>query len=425
MPHADELQIPHYDLAVIGAGVGGAMTALLSARAGLRTLLVERQSFPRTKVCGCCLNGRAVQILTQAGLGPGLRNLQPTTTSSLAIRLRGKKLDIPFPSGIAVSRSAMDQWLVNEAIAAGSRFLDHTTASVEPFLDEGPERRSEGFQSSVAEIRPQRLLELRCSGSATDEESIAQNSHQSAHVPQRISAKVVVVSDGLGHPSLHCLPEFRSVARQDSRIGLGAVFERTFADEWINRGEILMAVAPHGYAGVVEIENGQLNLAAAVDPHHLHETKSPFETLRHVFCSAGVPLPGGLQHVGVKGTLPLTRASRQIAGHRLFLLGDSAGYVEPFTGEGMAWALSAATAVVPLVVNAVQNGWSDSLKMNWRTAYRGIVGREQRICRILSAALRRPWLLPPILATCRYFPSITQRIVRQINRTPEAVEHYQ
>ena len=183
-----------------------------------------------------------------------------------------------------------------------------------------------------------------------------------------------------------------------------------------------MAVTLNGYAGVVEIENNQLNLAAAIDPTCLSRSTSPLDALANIFRSAGVPLPQELPHATIKGTVPLTRSARRIAGHRLLLLGDSTGYVEPFTGEGMAWALSAATAVIPLVVSAVRDGWSEEIIDRWQSTFSGIVGSQQKICRLLSATLRHPWLLPPVLTACHFFPSLTQQLVSRINRVPEALE---
>ena len=133
-------------------------------------------------------------------------------------------------------------------------------------------------------------------------------------------------------------------------------------------------------------------------------------------------MPQELQHATIKGTVPLTRSARRIAGHRLFLLGDSTGYVEPFTGEGMAWALTAATGAIPFVVSAIRDGWSDELINRWQSSFHKMTRTQQKICRVLSATLRHPWLWPPVLTTCQLVPSLTQHLVSRINRVPEALE---
>ena len=65
----DDLGPERWDLIVIGAGPAGAMAARQAALGGARVLLVDRASFPRRKVCGCCLNGAALGVLTDVGLG--------------------------------------------------------------------------------------------------------------------------------------------------------------------------------------------------------------------------------------------------------------------------------------------------------------------------------------------------------------------
>lgn len=399
-----------YDIVVIGAGVAGSMTALLAAREGLRTLLVERHTFPRHKVCGCCLNGRAVSMLKEARLWSGLLSLAPNETSSLAVRCRGSKLDLPMPQNVAVSRYKLDYWLSREAVAAGAELRENTLASVVPLGDEIALLASPGVSGQmIAQDKPNsqpslRHIELK---PATDGGSSSV-----------VAAKTAVVCDGLGHPSLSRLTRFQAQPVPGARIGLGAVITRTNKDAWIDPHAILMAVAPHGYVGVVEIEEGQLDLAAAVDASNLNATKSPLKTLQAIFESAGIECPDGLSSASIKGTVPLTRAATHICGHRLLLLGDSTGYVEPFTGEGMAWALTAATAVVPVLKAGVRE-WTTQLETQWTSTFRQIVRREQTICRMLSSALRRSWVLPPLMMTCRMFPSFTQQLVRQINRVPQ------
>lgn len=406
--HGNEAIAPErFDVVVIGAGIAGSLAGLFCARSGFRTLILEKQLFPRHKVCGCCINGRALAILQDAGLSDCIRELMPTTTSSLAIRCAGKKLDIAMPQNIAVSRKLLDQRLLNEAKKAGCDVVEQATANVLPSGVSGI-NSTDDFRSIT--------LKHRSSNTAATDAATSEN------IESKVYARVVLVCDGLGHPSLHLFPEFSSPPNHGSRIGLGTVIPRSDGDKWIPQGAVLMAVAPQGYAGVVEIEDRQLNIAAAIDPGYLQQSKSACSSLISIFEAAGLPIPTHLADAVVKGTIPLTRSASRVSGHRIFLLGDSTGYIEPFTGEGMAWAASAARTVIPLVKTAIDETWSRDLELRWETAFRTIVSREQKVCRFLSAALREPWLLTPLMAACRVFPSLTQYLVGRINRVPRALE---
>ena len=409
MHGSESMAAEKFDVVVIGAGIAGALAGLFCARSGFRTLIVEKQLFPRHKVCGCCINGRALAILNDAGLAGCLRELMPTTTSSLAIRYAGRKLDIAMPQSIAVSRKALDQCLLNEARKLGCDVIEQATATVLPSDVSGI--------SSTDDFRTITLKHRSPHTAATDAEAATNE-----NIETKVYARVVLVCDGLGHPSLHLFPEFSSPPKSGSRIGLGAVIPRSDSDNWIPQGAVLMAVAPQGYVGVVEIEDRQLNIAAAIDPGHLQQSKSACSSLISIFEAAGLPVPTHLADAAVKGTIPLTRSASRVSGHRIFLLGDSTGYIEPFTGEGMAWAASAALKVMPLVKTAIDDTWSRNLELGWESAFRTIVSSEQKVCRLLSAALRKPWLLTPVLAACRVFPSLTQHLVGRINRVPRALE---
>ena len=398
-----------FDVVVIGAGIAGSLAGLFCARSGFRTLIVEKQQFPRHKICGCCINGRALAILQDAGLIDCLRELKPTKTSSLAIRYAGRELDVAMPQNIAVSRKSLDECLLNEARKAGCKVVEQATANVLP---------SGSLEASSTEDVRTILLKYRCANAAAADMETTVNENAETTV----YARVVLVCDGLGHPSLHLFPEFSSPPQQGSRIGLGVVIPRGDGDSWIPQEAVLMAVSVQGYAGVVEIEDRQLNIAAAIDPGHLQQTRSANSSLVSIFESAGLPIPTHLAEATVKGTIPLTRKASKVSGHRIFLLGDSTGYIEPFTGEGMAWAASAASAILPLVKTALTETWSRNLEAQWEATFRTIVSGEQKVCRLLSAALRRPWMLTPLLTVCRIFPSLTQFLVGRINRVPQALE---
>ena len=108
----------------------------------------------------------------------------------------------------------------------------------------------------------------------------------------------------------------------------------------------------------------------------------------------------------------MTRQAPKLGDERVFVLGDAAGYIEPFTGEGMAWALAGGTLVAPLALEACRNGWDDSLLARWTATYRRTVSRRQFVCRLTADLLRRrfttsllvrtlgtlPWMSRPFLS---------------------------
>ena len=119
----DEAAKCRWDVVVIGAGPAGALAAGLSARDGLRTLLVERKPFPRIKTCGACVNQRAVSVLDACGL----RELVPSSGAvplhRFALHSPGRAGTLALPGGAAISRPLFDALLVEAAIERGAAFL--------------------------------------------------------------------------------------------------------------------------------------------------------------------------------------------------------------------------------------------------------------------------------------------------------------
>ena len=368
-----------WDAIVIGAGPGGALAALLLSRTHLRVLLVERRRFPRPKVCGGCLNGRAIASLARAGIAGRVRALGAPRVDGMRLHHRGRSASISLPPGLAVSRHALDEALAGAAADAGCEVLTETTAVVMPA---GGDPRGSTWHGVALQ---------RGDGRA-----------------QIARARAVVVADGLGHSSLRDWPSFKSRVSAASRIGIGGEGRPGAVD--LEPGVITMGVARHGYAGAVEVESGRVNVAAAVDPEFLKASGGPAAAVDAIFRDAGVPTSGALDAVDWTGTMPLTRNLASPAAPGLFVIGDAAGYVEPFTGEGMAWAFAGAEAVVPFVARAVESP-GVAVERGWGREYARTIGREQRWCRLIAAGLRRPALVMPLVALLRRHPGLAAPVL--------------
>ncbi|WP_439621782.1 NAD(P)/FAD-dependent oxidoreductase [Gemmata sp.] len=173
-----------------------------------------------------------------------------------------------------------------------------------------------------------------------------------------------------------------------SRIGAGIVLNADAAPAFYAAGTIFMATGRGGYVGLVRVEDGRLDVAAAFDPAFVKAAGGLGPAAADVLGSAGWPVPPDLAGASWKGTPALTRRPVRVAGERSFVVGDAAGYVEPFTGEGMAWAVMSAAALGPIAAN----DWYPGLAREWEAAHARVVARRQSVCRVVSRVLRSPRL---------------------------------
>jgi flavin-dependent dehydrogenase len=376
-----------WDAVVIGAGPAGSLAACLLARTRARVLLVERQVFPRQKVCGGCLNAIAVASLDRAGLGDRVRALGARPIDALHLRCRSRAATLRLPPGVAVSRRALDAELAAAAVEAGAEIVQGTTAIV---AAEDPASVDGGWRHVSLQPRTGR--------------------------PVVAKARVVLVADGLAGTSLRDCPSMRSRPVRGARIGVGGLAPaRSVA---VTDGAIVMAVDRYGYVGAVEAEDGRVNVAAAFDAEFLRAQAGPADAICEVLARAGVRFDAAsLATVGWAGTVPLTRSLARPAASRLLVLGDASGYVEPFTGEGMAWAFAAAESAVPVAGRAMAS-WGRDIERTWVLDSARRAASQQRWCRLLALLLRAPLAVAPAIALLNRRPGLARPVLAHF--TPRA-----
>lgn len=366
-----------WDVLVIGAGPAGAMAAHSVAAMGRSVLLVDRCAFPRPKACGCCINRAALGLLSAAGLHDVPAQLGATELREFRVVAGGRACSIPVPGGAALSREALDMALLDRAVDSGARFLPETTAVV------------------AAEDVGGRWVDL------------AQPSGRRA-----VHARVILVADGLAGGALRNEPACRADTWPSSRVGLSAILEESPA--WCRPGVITMACAAAGYVGLVRLEDQRVNVAAALAPEWIRSCGGAGPAVAALLTRAGVGAEGALGQVVWRGTPALRRRRRRVAAPRVLVLGDSAGYVEPFTGEGIAWALASGAAVAPLAVAGVEH-WTSDVMAQWEQRYQRLIARRQGLCRLVSKAVRCPALTTAGIRLLSWFPGLAAPIVRALN----------
>ncbi len=348
-----------WDAIVVGAGPAGSIAARELARRGRSVLLLDKVTFPRPKVCGCCLNVAALAALRSVGLSDLPARCGAVPLRGVKLAVGGRMADVRLPGGVALSREAFDAALVQEAIAAGVT-----------------------FQPGV----------------------IVQ--------PGQLTPRVLIVANGL---SSQLVPERPRVA-DNSRIGAGVIADE--APSFYDPGRIFMAVGRGGYVGLVRLEDSRLDIAAAFDPSFIRQALGLGQAASRILHEAGFPTIANLEALPWRGTPMLTRTARQVAGERWFAIGDAAGYVEPFTGEGMAWALASGAAVAPIAAHE----WSPASAVAWKQTHARLIRRRQRLCRVVARVLRSPMLSRWVVRVLAMAPALSRPVVGVLNRPVVASE---
>jgi flavin-dependent dehydrogenase len=396
---------------VIGAGPAGAAVAIRLARKGLRVLLVDRSSMPRPKVCGCCLSPLAMAEL--ADLRPCEAFPQPLPLAAVCLVSAGRSARILMPGGGVLSREALDTGLVQQAIAAGADWLP--SMRVESILEEPSDRDETGVAVVACTTTTSPQMPLRFRGRVA---AIAAGLADTIRIPSAGTAGSrvgsIVRHAGQDRRDRHVLP--------GSRIGVGATLAAASgglpADIIdLPHGELVMAVGRQGYCGLVRLEDGRIDLAAAVDKQLLTDTGSPAAAIARLLeraagrspCHAGLHrLITALPAATFRATPALTHHSPRIAGAsgRIFRVGDAASYVEPFTGEGMGWALASGRILANSLLGDIATAAA-----TYEAAHRRLFAVHHTRCRWVARGVRRQGVVSAALRLARLMPRAAERAV--------------
>jgi flavin-dependent dehydrogenase len=348
----------HFDVVVVGGGPAGAAAAFC-ARRGLRVALFEHKKFPRHKVCGDVINPNCWPLLQRLGVAGNIRALpHHKITGALITAPGGARVDVSLNGGsmIAVRRSLFDACLLDHARSCGVSVFEGET---------------------VHDITPCREVLTR-SGRYLALEGIIGADGRHSVVAKRAGLARPAIRNG--HVAFQA--HYRAPAAMDDRVQLH--------------------LFPGGYCGAVRIDEQRVNLCivttrqgarAQADPEELF-ARSVWQNPQ--FRALGIA-PEPLEPM--RSAHPLWAPMNRPAGDGVFLVGDALKTVEPFTGQGIFFALRTAE----LAADAICGGGAAG---GYAHAVAGLYRRRTRSNELLRRLLYRPGAAGVLMRIVRQWPGV-------------------
>lgn len=384
-----------YDAIVIGAGPAGATAAILLAQAGWSVALLEKQCFPRRKVCGECIAASNLPLLDALGIGAAFDALAGPPLRQMALMTGSQCIGAALPPlpharhpwGRALGREQLDTLLLDRARAAGAAVFQPWTAQA---IRGGPGA-------------------FECDAHDADSDAA-----------QLFSAPVLIAA----HGSWELAPAAADAQRRPQRAGDLFAFKANFSHAQLAAGVLPVLAFSGGYGGLVLADHGSTTLACCIRRDTLAACRQSLRAQRageaveaylKTSCSGVRQALDGAQRDGrwlsVGPIRPGIRMPRD--GGAAFLIGNAAGEAHPIIGEGISMAL--------------QSAWllSERLIMHGKAAMAG--GAQRQIQREYAAAWRRNFAgrirLAAVFAHLAMRPAAASCLLPLLRRRPALLTH--
>lgn len=343
MPIADTSKlgaVERADVVVVGAGPGGSAAAAHLAARGRDVIVLEKDTFPRDKVCGDGLTPRVIRELLDLGLVDEAHGRAPGFKRNKGLRINGghTTMELPWPElddwpnwGGCSTRMVFDETIARTAVERGAT-LAQGHAATRPLWRDAAESRVTGVGWKDRDGREGAVL-----------------------------APVVIAADGAGGPMAKHLGVHRRPERPMAVAARGYYRSPRADDEWISsyldltdaEGNLLS-----GYGWVFPLDDGTMNVGLG-----LLSTSREFQAVNYrrllESWATGMAADGwGTTAAALEGPIrtgPIPMGFNHTPLHQrgVLLVGDSGGMVNPFNGEGISYAMEAAQLAAEVVDGAL------------------------------------------------------------------------
>lgn len=359
-----------FDVAIVGGGPAGSSCAAFCAAAGLRTAIFEREKFPREKVCGDCINPACWPILRRLELADPVRTLPHGKLERVEfVAINGQTVSVALPRGddaeIAVKRSLFDHLLLERARALGARIFESATVTALT----SPDPRSDRWKISAGD-------------------AVA-------------SARILVAADGRNSTVARICGLLPRPTKERVALQTHLALPSNFGNR------VVLEFRPEGYSGQAPVGEGQLNLCLVSVPKQIGSLRAWAEKRFEI----------SPDH-SWRSITPLTREPVSPAEPSLFFVGDAARVVEPFTGEGIYYALASGELAAKAIALARDGGNAADVATAYSAAHTQLYRGRLWVNQLARAAVLSPRIASAFLRVARFQPGLLRLLTGKIAGRP-------
>jgi flavin-dependent dehydrogenase len=367
------------DIVIIGGGLAGLVSAIHLSKAGLSVVLIEKNEYPKHKVCGEYISNEVLPYLQSLNADPYALNAKKITRFLLSTTT-GKTIETKLPlGGFGVSRYTLDYFLYTKAIENNCVVLTDTVTDIK-------------FSDYFFEI-------------TTKNE-------------EKITAAIAIGAFGK-RSNVDVKLNRQFIKNKSPFVGVKTHVQGSFPDD---------LVALHnfkgGYCGISQVENGNINVCFLANYQTFQQYKN-IEAYKQSVLYKNPHLKNIFENSTPVFEQPLTISqisfsNKATVENHIIMCGDAAGMIHPLCGNGMAMAIHSAKIASELIIDyfnkkiklrialetAYTNKWNQAFKTRLATG------------KILQAFFGKDNLARVMMYGATSIPGILPRIIKQTHGKP-------
>ena len=367
------------DVVIIGGGLAGLSSAIHLSKAGLKILLIEKNEYPKHKVCGEYISNEVLPYFQWLGLN--ITSLNTSTISKVQFSISsGKTINQTLPlGGFGISRYALDYYLYQQAFENGCQIIQDSVSNIQ-------------FEADQFTILTTNNLEF--------------------------NSKIVLGAFGKrSNLDLKLNRDF--IQKKAPWLAVKAHYSGNFPDDLVGLHNF-----KGGYCGVSKVENDTINICYLVDYETFKQYKN-IEEFQSKVIYKNPHLKAIFENCVMIFDKPLTISQicfekKEAVENHILMIGDTAGLIHPLCGNGMAMAIHSAKIASELILSFFENKINSRKELEvkytqeWNTHFKS----RLETGRFLSKILQKEKLTTFLMQLIAIFPFLLPLIIKKTHGKP-------